>query len=141
MLSKDFARCNADALAGYSGERAKLYASLKLAGLDEAPLDSGVHVPGAGIRRVIFALDVNVGLLVEQQPHCSQDHIGSLVGGQLAEETETVPESRLSSLGERRNRQTPVFLVDDLLGRDAPVHIAIAQEPARRQEQVDMCEV
>jgi hypothetical protein len=36
----------------------------ELAGLDEAPLDSGVHVPGAGIRRVIFALDVNVGLLV-----------------------------------------------------------------------------
>ncbi|HZR99489.1 MAG TPA: hypothetical protein VFE37_12325 [Chloroflexota bacterium] len=36
----------------------------KLAGLDEAPLDSGIHVPGANIRRVIFALDVNVGLLV-----------------------------------------------------------------------------
>ncbi len=36
----------------------------ELAGLAEAPLDSGVHVPGCGIRRVIFALDVNVGLLV-----------------------------------------------------------------------------
>src|SRR5581483_109955 len=36
----------------------------ELAGLAEAPLDSGVHVPGSGIRRVIFALDVNVGLLV-----------------------------------------------------------------------------
>ena len=36
----------------------------ELAGLAEAPLDSGVHVPGANIRRVIFALDVNVGLLV-----------------------------------------------------------------------------
>ena len=36
----------------------------ELAGLSEAPLDSGVHVPGDGIRRVIFALDVNVGLLV-----------------------------------------------------------------------------
>jgi hypothetical protein len=35
-----------------------------LAGLDEAPKDSGVHVPGHGIQRVIFALDVNVGLLV-----------------------------------------------------------------------------
>ncbi|HEY7062305.1 MAG TPA: hypothetical protein VII06_12570 [Chloroflexota bacterium] len=35
-----------------------------LAALDEAPLDSGVHVPGRDIRRVIFALDVNVGLLV-----------------------------------------------------------------------------
>ncbi|HZU04907.1 MAG TPA: hypothetical protein VFB73_02960 [Chloroflexota bacterium] len=35
-----------------------------LAGLTETPLDSGVHVPGRGIRRVLFALDVNVGLLV-----------------------------------------------------------------------------
>jgi 5,6-dimethylbenzimidazole synthase len=33
-----FARCNADALAGYDGERAKRYASLKLSGLDRAPL-------------------------------------------------------------------------------------------------------
>jgi 5,6-dimethylbenzimidazole synthase len=33
----DFARCNAEALAGYAGERAKLYAGLKLAGLEEAP--------------------------------------------------------------------------------------------------------
>src|SRR3954454_21629218 len=36
----------------------------ELAGLSEAPKDSGVHVPGQGIRRVIFALDVNVGLLM-----------------------------------------------------------------------------
>jgi 5,6-dimethylbenzimidazole synthase len=36
-IAADFASCNADALAGYSGERAKQYASLKLAGLDEAP--------------------------------------------------------------------------------------------------------
>lgn len=36
-IAQDFARCNAEALAGYAGERAKLYASLKLAGLDEAP--------------------------------------------------------------------------------------------------------
>src|SRR5829696_4278551 len=39
----------------------------ELAGLSEAPLDSGVHVPGDGIKRVIFALDVNVGLLVLAQ--------------------------------------------------------------------------
>lgn len=36
-IAADFARCNADALAGYAGGRAQLYASLKLAGLDEAP--------------------------------------------------------------------------------------------------------
>jgi 5,6-dimethylbenzimidazole synthase len=38
----DFARCNADALAGYAGERAKLYAGLKLAGLDDAPVQLAV---------------------------------------------------------------------------------------------------
>ena len=32
-----FEACNARALAGYAGERAALYAGLKLAGLDEAP--------------------------------------------------------------------------------------------------------
>ncbi len=36
----------------------------ELAGVAESPLDSGVHVPGTRLRRVIFALDVNVGLLV-----------------------------------------------------------------------------
>ena len=33
----NFLACNKDALADYSGERAELYARLKLAGLDEAP--------------------------------------------------------------------------------------------------------
>jgi 5,6-dimethylbenzimidazole synthase len=33
----DFKACNADALASYSGERAARYATLKLAGLEEAP--------------------------------------------------------------------------------------------------------
>ncbi|HYN39509.1 MAG TPA: nitroreductase family protein, partial [Rhodospirillales bacterium] len=32
-----FARCNRGALSAYAGERARLYASLKLAGLDAAP--------------------------------------------------------------------------------------------------------
>jgi 5,6-dimethylbenzimidazole synthase len=36
-IRADFARCNADALAALAGERAQLYAQLKLAGLDEAP--------------------------------------------------------------------------------------------------------
>jgi 5,6-dimethylbenzimidazole synthase len=36
-VSESFARCNADALGGYRGERARLYASLKLSGMDEAP--------------------------------------------------------------------------------------------------------
>ncbi|RPI10504.1 MAG: hypothetical protein EHM71_03375 [Zetaproteobacteria bacterium] len=36
---------------------------LRVAGMTELPLDSGVHVPGHGIRRLLFAMDVNVGLL------------------------------------------------------------------------------
>ncbi len=38
----DFEACNADALADYEGEQAKLYASLKLAGLKEAPVHLAV---------------------------------------------------------------------------------------------------
>ena len=38
----DFRRCNAEALADYHGERAKLYADLKLAGLEEAPVHLAV---------------------------------------------------------------------------------------------------
>lgn len=37
-IRENFARCNAEALASYAGERAQLYASLKLAGLDAAPV-------------------------------------------------------------------------------------------------------
>ncbi len=37
-----FAAANAEALAGYSGEKAQLYASLKLAGLDRAPVQIAV---------------------------------------------------------------------------------------------------
>ena len=38
----NFERSNADALAAYAGERAQRYASLKLAGLDEAPVHLAV---------------------------------------------------------------------------------------------------
>jgi 5,6-dimethylbenzimidazole synthase len=34
----EFCRCNDAALSSYAGERAQLYARLKLAGLDEAPV-------------------------------------------------------------------------------------------------------
>ncbi|AFR48663.1 5,6-dimethylbenzimidazole synthase [Gordonia sp. KTR9] len=37
-----FTHCNADALDGYTGERAQLYSSLKLAGLDDAPVHLAV---------------------------------------------------------------------------------------------------
>lgn len=36
-IRQNFARCNTDALTGHSGEDARRYATLKLAGLDDAP--------------------------------------------------------------------------------------------------------
>src|SRR5713101_2210427 len=41
-IRKNFERCNRDALMDYQGQRARLYASLKLAGLDEAPVHLAV---------------------------------------------------------------------------------------------------
>lgn len=51
-----FAACNRDALATYRGERARLYAELKLAGLDRAPVHLAVFADeattcGAGLGR------------------------------------------------------------------------------------------
>ena len=51
-----FQRCNADALLGYSGERAALYARMKLAGLSDAPCQFAVFadmevVQGHGLGR------------------------------------------------------------------------------------------
>ena len=52
----NFERSNADALAAYAGERAQRYARLKLAGLDEAPVQLAVFadrgtVQGHGLGR------------------------------------------------------------------------------------------
>ncbi|MGJ3259555.1 MAG: 5,6-dimethylbenzimidazole synthase [Rhodospirillales bacterium] len=44
----NFERANADALADYEGERAELYAGLKLAGLKEAPVHLAVYCDEAG---------------------------------------------------------------------------------------------
>jgi len=41
-IRENFLACNRDALADYEGARAKLYATLKLAGLDEAPVHLAV---------------------------------------------------------------------------------------------------
>jgi 5,6-dimethylbenzimidazole synthase len=43
-IRANFERCNADALADYANERAKLYATLKLQGLDQAPVHLAVFV-------------------------------------------------------------------------------------------------
>ena len=41
-VRENFLACNKDALADYRGERAKLYAGLKLSGLDDAPVHLAV---------------------------------------------------------------------------------------------------
>ena len=45
-VRENFQRCNADALGGYQGEDAALYARLKLSGLDEAPVQLAVFCDG-----------------------------------------------------------------------------------------------
>lgn len=55
-LRENFQAANADALAGYEGERRALYAGLKLQGLDEAPIHIAVFcdpdpTQGAGLGR------------------------------------------------------------------------------------------
>ena len=47
LIRQCFEQCNAAALAGYSGERATLYARLKLTGLDRAPVQLAVFVDEA----------------------------------------------------------------------------------------------
>lgn len=56
-VREDFLACNAAALSAYHGDRARLYASLKLSGLDEAPCHIAVFAEpetaqGAGLGRM-----------------------------------------------------------------------------------------
>ena len=46
-IRENFRRCNEAALASYAGERAQRYATLKLAGLDEAPVHLAVFADRA----------------------------------------------------------------------------------------------
>lgn len=46
LITEDFRQANAEALADYEGSKAKLYASLKLSGLQEAPVHMAVFVDG-----------------------------------------------------------------------------------------------
>lgn len=55
-IRRNFEACNRDALADYAGERARLYAELKLSGMDRAPVHLAVFVDrrtgaGAGLGR------------------------------------------------------------------------------------------
>jgi 5,6-dimethylbenzimidazole synthase len=63
----NFISCNSDALHDYSGERAKLYATLKLSGLDDAPVQLAVFCDreteaghGLGQRTMPATLDYSV---------------------------------------------------------------------------------
>lgn len=68
-----FARCNADALGDYEGERARLYASLKLEGMREAPEQIAVFCDhgtaqghGLGRRTMPEMLDYSVVAAITQ---------------------------------------------------------------------------
>jgi len=71
-IRANFERCNAEALAAQSGERAGLYARLKLAGLDTAPVQLAVFCDrsttqghGLGARTMPEMLDFSVvGMIV-----------------------------------------------------------------------------
>ena len=73
LVRENFERCNADALAGYRGDRASRYARLKLSGLREAPLQLAVfsdHATdrgrGLGRRTMPEMLDYSVAIAI----HC-----------------------------------------------------------------------
>ena len=66
-IRENFRRCNAEALADYQGERARIYATLKLAGLVDAPLQLAVFCDrataqghGLGARTMPETLDYSV---------------------------------------------------------------------------------
>ena len=70
-VRKNFARCNADALAALSGERAQAYARLKLEGLETAPMQLAVFCDhataqghGLGCRTMPEALDHSVAAMI-----------------------------------------------------------------------------
>lgn len=72
-VQASFARCNAEALADYEGERARLYASLKLEGLREAPEQFAVFCDhgtaqghGLGRRTMPEMLDYSVVAAITQ---------------------------------------------------------------------------
>lgn len=72
-VQDSFSRCNADALASYEGERAALYAQLKLEGLREAPVQFAVFCDhgtgrghGLGRRTMPEMLDYSVVAAITQ---------------------------------------------------------------------------
>ena len=67
VVRRSFERCNHDALMDFRGEQAKLYASLKLSGLDDAPVQIAVFCDretrlghGLGRKTMAETLDYSV---------------------------------------------------------------------------------
>lgn len=56
-------RVRAGAWGGVSTEEL-MELALKMVGYDKIPEDSGIHIPGTNIRRILFTLDLNCGVLV-----------------------------------------------------------------------------
>jgi 5,6-dimethylbenzimidazole synthase len=70
-IRDNFLRCNAEALAEVKGERARIYARLKLAGIDAAPLQLAVFCDhsttqghGLGVRTMPEMLDYSVAGMI-----------------------------------------------------------------------------
>ena len=103
-----FSRCNADALASYEGERAALYARLKLEGLRDAPVQFAVFCDhgterghGLGRRTMPEMLDYSVVAAITQFWLTARIHglgvgwVSILDPGEVARVLEAPPEWKL----------------------------------------------
>jgi 5,6-dimethylbenzimidazole synthase len=107
-VQESFSHCNANALASYEGERAALYARLKLEGLREAPVQFAVFCDhgtarGHGLGRATMpeALDYSVVAAITQFWLSARIHglgvgwVSILDPGEIAKALETPPEWKL----------------------------------------------
>jgi len=107
-VQESFSRCNADALASYEGERAALYARLKLEGLREAPVQFAVFCDhgterGHGLGRATMPemLDYSVVAAITQFWLSARIHglgvgwVSILDPGEIGKALDTAPEWKL----------------------------------------------
>lgn len=107
-VQDSFSRCNADALASYEGERAALYARLKLEGLREAPVQFAVFCDhgtarGHGLGRATMPemLDYSVVAAITQFWLSARVHglgvgwVSILDPREIAEALDTLPRWKL----------------------------------------------
>lgn len=107
-VQESFSHCNTDALAAYEGERAALYARLKLEGLREAPVQFAVFCDhgtarghGLGRRTMPDMLDYSVVAAITQFWLSARVHglgvgwVSILDPGEIAQVLETPPDWKL----------------------------------------------